>query len=98
MKVLCVNKKSRVGLSAKNGKPKEFIKLNMNDIKEAYFSVPPISRYYITAVFMLSFSMTYSNLSPYSLLLNFEKVFYQFQVFINQINTLTQTLSRRPGD
>ena len=55
----------------------------MNDIKEAYFSVPPISRYYMTAVFVLSFSMTYKILSPYSLILDFEAVFYRFQVYIN---------------
>lgn len=48
----------------------------MEDIKEAYFRVPPISRYYMTLVFLLSFLTTYKLLSPYTLILDLEKVFY----------------------
>jgi hypothetical protein len=50
----------------------------MEDIKEAYFRVPPISRYYITLVFVLSFVTTYGMIHPYSLMLDLEKTFYHF--------------------
>jgi hypothetical protein len=52
----------------------------MNDIKEAYMSVPPISRYYMTIVFTLSFCITYKIINPYYLYLDFELVFYKVQV------------------
>ena len=52
----------------------------MEDIKEAYFKVPPISRYYITLVFILSFATTYSLISPYSLMLDLEKTFFNLHV------------------
>ena len=42
--------------------------------------IPPVSRYYIGLVFLLSFATTYQMLSPYSLILDFDKVFYSGQV------------------
>lgn len=50
----------------------------MEDIKEMYMRVPPVSRYFITLVFALSFATTYKILSPYSIILDFEKVFGSF--------------------
>lgn len=52
----------------------------MEDIKEMYMRVPPVSRYFITLVFALSFAITYKILNPYYLYLDFDKVFYSFQV------------------
>lgn len=52
----------------------------MEDIKEMIMKIPPVSRYYIGLVFLLSFATTYRLLSPYSLVLDLEKVFYSFQV------------------
>lgn len=50
----------------------------MEGLKEIYMKVPPVSRYYITLVFLLSFATTYKILSPYSIILDFEKVGYKF--------------------
>lgn len=52
----------------------------MDDIKEMIMRIPPVSRYYIGLVFMLSFATTYRILSPYSLVLDLEKTFYSFHV------------------
>ena len=52
----------------------------MDDIKEMIMKIPPVSRYYIGLVFLLSFATTYRILSPYSLVLELEKTFYSFQV------------------
>lgn len=52
----------------------------MEDIKEAYFKVPPVSRYYMSLVFVLSFATTYKLLSPYALILDLEKTFFSLQV------------------
>ena len=52
----------------------------MEAIKELYFNIPPVSRYFITLVFLESFVTTYRILSPYSLILDFDKVFGSFQV------------------
>ena len=43
-------------------------------------AIPPISRYYITLVFLESFATTYNLVNPYLLLLDFDKVFGSFQV------------------
>ena len=50
----------------------------MDQLKEAYMSIPPISRYYITLVFLESFVSTYKIISPYNLILDFDKVFGSF--------------------
>jgi len=52
----------------------------MEDIKEAYFRVPPVSRYYMSFVFLLSFLTTYKILNYGYLFLDFELVFYKLQV------------------
>ena len=52
----------------------------MEEIKEAIMRIPPVSRYYIGTVFLLSFAMTYSIISPMYLILDFESVFYKIQV------------------
>jgi ABC-type dipeptide/oligopeptide/nickel transport system permease component len=52
----------------------------LEEIKEAIMKIPPVSRYYIGLVFILSFVTTYRIVSPYSLLLDFDKVFYSLQV------------------
>lgn len=52
----------------------------MEEIKELVMRVPPVSRYYIGLVFLLSFATTYRILSPYSIILDFDKVFNSFQV------------------
>jgi hypothetical protein len=54
----------------------------MQEIKEAISRIPPISRYYIGMVFFLAFTTTYRIISPYSIILDFEKVFYSLQVRI----------------
>jgi hypothetical protein len=50
----------------------------MDQIKEAYMAIPPISRYYITLVFLESFATTYKIVNPYLLLLDFDKIFGSF--------------------
>jgi hypothetical protein len=52
----------------------------MEGIKEAYFNIPPVSRYYISLVFLQSFAVTYKLLNPYYLILDFDKVFGSLQV------------------
>jgi hypothetical protein len=52
----------------------------MEEIKEAIMKIPPVSRYYIGLVFTLSFVTTYRIVSPYSLLLDFDKAIYSLQV------------------
>ena len=47
----------------------------MDEILSYYKSVPPFTRYFMTAVFIASFGMTYSMISPYWLILDFSKVF-----------------------
>ena len=54
------------------------ISKEMDQIKEAYFAIPPISRYYITLVFLESFAATYRIISPYNFLLDFDKIFGSF--------------------
>ena len=50
----------------------------MEDIKEAIMKIPPVSRYFIGLVFLQSFVVTYSIISPMTLILDFEYVFYKF--------------------
>ena len=52
----------------------------MEDIKEAIMQVPPVTRYYIGLVFILSMTATYRLLNPMYIILDFEKVFYSLQV------------------
>ncbi len=52
----------------------------MDAAKEAYMAIPPISRYYISLVFLQSFAATYRIINPYYLILDFDKVFGSFQV------------------
>ena len=33
----------------------------MSEIKEFYYSIPPFSRYYLSAIFAISFMLTYVN-------------------------------------
>ncbi len=60
----------------------------MEDIKEAYFKVPPVSRYFMTLVFILSFATTYKILSPYTLILDLELTFFSLQVISNSLNLI----------
>mmetsp|Transcript_42901 Transcript_42901/g.41247 ORF Transcript_42901/g.41247 Transcript_42901/m.41247 type:complete len:89 (+) Transcript_42901:16-282(+) len=53
----------------------------MEQFKEVYMQVPPVTRYYMTITFVFSFAMTYRLLSPYLLLLDFELVFYNFHIW-----------------
>lgn len=46
------------------------------DIVDAIKRIPPITRYYIAGIFLISFCVTYRILSPYYLLMDFEKFFY----------------------
>ena len=50
----------------------------MEAAKEAYMAIPPVSRYYISLVFLQSFAATYRIINPYYLVLDFEKVFGSF--------------------
>ena len=50
----------------------------MEGIKELIMQIPPITRYYTGITFFFSFCMTYKIISPYSLILDFESVFYKF--------------------
>ena len=52
----------------------------MEGIKEAYFAIPPVSRYYISLVFLQSFAVTYKLINPYYLILDFDKVLGSLQV------------------
>ena len=53
----------------------------MDDLLSFYKSIPPFTRYFMTVVFIASFGMTYSMLSPYHLILDFSKVFSKFQLW-----------------
>ena len=52
----------------------------MEEIKEAILRIPPVSRYYIGLVFLISFSVTYKLISPFNLILDFDAVIYKLQV------------------
>jgi hypothetical protein len=56
------------------------------DIMDAIKKIPPISRYYMGAVFLTSFCLTYKILSPYALLLDFELLFKRLHVIKYIIN------------
>ena len=47
----------------------------MDDIRAAIGRIPPVTRYCLAITLFLSFCMTYSILSPYSLLLDWSAVF-----------------------
>lgn len=68
----------------------------MEAAKEAYMAIPPVSRYYISLVFLQSFAATYRLINPYYLLLDFEKVFGSFQVIIDCVKI--DTCQFRSGD
>ena len=53
----------------------------MSELKEFYKSIPPFTRYFMTAVFLTSFGLTYGLINPYHILLDFEKVFKSFQIW-----------------
>lgn len=46
-----------------------------------YMEIPPFTRYFMTATFVLSFGMTYKLINPYYLLLDFELVFKKFHIW-----------------
>jgi hypothetical protein len=50
----------------------------MSELKEFYTSIPPFTRYFMTAVFFTSFGLTYGLINPYYILLDFGKVFKSF--------------------
>ena len=52
----------------------------MEEIKEMIMRIPPVSRYYIGLVFTLSFLTTYKIVNPYTVILDFDKVFGSLQV------------------
>ena len=60
----------------------------MDAAKEAYMAIPPVSRYYISLVFLQSFAATYRIINPYYLILDFDKVFGSFQVPSQPINMI----------
>ena len=53
----------------------------MDDFKRFVGQMPPVTRYYCGISLLLSFCMTYQIVSPYALLLDWEKVIYNFQVW-----------------
>ena len=53
----------------------------MTDFMQAFMEVPPFTRYFLTATFLLSFGMTYKLLNPYYLILDFEMVIWKLNVW-----------------
>lgn len=53
----------------------------MDDLLSFYKEIPPFTRYFMTAVFIASFGMTYSILSPYHLILDFHYLFSKFHLW-----------------
>lgn len=47
----------------------------MEGIKEAINKLLPVTRYYLIGTLLMSFCLTYSIISPYSLVLDFPEVF-----------------------
>ena len=50
----------------------------MEAAKEAYMAIPPVSRYYISLVFLQSFAATYRIINQKYFFLDFDEVFGSF--------------------
>ena len=53
----------------------------MSDLSSYYNSIPPFTRYFVTAVFASSFAMTYKILSPYSFILDYQLLFKKLHLW-----------------
>ena len=53
----------------------------MDDLLRYYKEIPPFTRYFMTATFLLSFGMTYKLIGPYYLILDFELLFKKFHLW-----------------
>lgn len=51
------------------------------DIQTWFNSIPKFTKGYMIGVFVITFAVTYKMISPAYLLLDFEEVFFNFQVF-----------------
>lgn len=70
----------------------------MEDIKEYYMQIPPVTRYYLTLVFILTFCMTYKILSPYSLILDFEAAIFSLHVINFNLLLVYQLFTKQKND
>jgi hypothetical protein len=57
----------------------------MDAFKEIVMKIPPVTRYFTAITFFFSMFMTYKLLNPYYIILDFESLFYKFQVLIDYL-------------
>jgi hypothetical protein len=64
------------------------------DVVDAIKRVPPFTRYYMGLIFLFALCTTYRILSPYSLILDFDKLLYSLQVYdqLSMINEIVLDL------
>ena len=55
--------------------------MSSNDLMQMYKEIPPFTRYFMTSVLALAFGTTYSLISEYRLLLDFELLFKKFHLW-----------------